>query len=108
EVGRPDFGRKAARELGESIVEIDGAIGRLGKVAVFRVPGLLPLEEGHLMAACRQRLHKGAIGGRMSIAPGRGNGKSEDDDLQAHCAASPMAAGAAASSTVSTCCARCS
>jgi hypothetical protein len=56
-------------QLLEAAVQHRRAVGRIRQVAAGRVPGLVALEEGHLVAAPGEFAHQAAERRRMAIAP---------------------------------------
>lgn len=69
EIGVGDIGLPA-RELGWVFIEADTAKIGIGKVAVAGVPGTVRFKEVDIVAAVRERLEEGAVGGGVAVAPG--------------------------------------
>ena len=62
-------------------VEMDGAEGGPGEVAVAGVPLDVFLDEVDVMAAVMEGLAEGTKGGGVAVAPGGGDGQAIDGDL---------------------------
>src|SRR6185312_11657775 len=96
-----------ALDLFEAGVDLHLTIVGPWQIPILRVPGGVPLKETHAMAPTGQCTHEGAIGGRMTVSPRRGDGQTENHDVErpglAHATA---CAGIRPSSTASTSSAR--
>ena len=77
-------GREAVLEILQAAVQLGLAVGRLGEVAVVRVPRLIPFEEGHVMAARGELADERArdprdLGGDAELAAGTTDGERYRD-----------------------------
>src|SRR5215212_1435961 len=81
QIGVADVPRVAMLQLREPAVNARLAIRRRGEIAIVRVPRRVALEKENVMPPLRQLAHQPAIRRRVAIAPTRGDGEAEDDDV---------------------------
>src|SRR5690349_21048019 len=67
-------------ELLHALIELRTSARRVRQVAVARVPGLVALEEEHVVPAADEVAHEPAIGRRVPVAPRARDRQPDDDD----------------------------
>src|SRR5947207_12726301 len=69
-------------ELVDAVIEVNGSGWEIDGIAVGPVPRRVAFQEQHIVTALRKGPHEAAVGGRVAIAPGRGNRQTENDDAK--------------------------